>query len=126
MTWQHDAAARCCAVRNPSAHGHAQARETAYGDNLELMAKGVTLRKQTASLLGYPSWAHFVIERRMAGTPEAVTEFLGKIRDLAKDGASADREQLRQASLVGRLWRMRGMGCELSATRAARTERGGG
>ena len=39
------------------------ARETAYGDNLELMAEGVSLRKRIATLLGYESWAHFVPRR---------------------------------------------------------------
>jgi Zn-dependent oligopeptidase len=77
-----------------------QARESAYADNLELMAKGVNLRKQTAALLGYRSWAHFVIERRMAGTPETVVSFLEKIRSLATDGAAADLESLRQAKLA--------------------------
>ena len=61
------------------------------------MAEGVGLRKQTATLLGYKSWAHFVIESRMAGTPETVIEFLGKVRSLASDGAAADLEALRLA-----------------------------
>ena len=68
------------------------ARESAYGDNLELMAEGASLRKQTASLLGYASWAHFVIESRMAGTPETVVDFLGKVRSLAEKGAADDLE----------------------------------
>ena len=79
------------------AQGLLEARESAYGNNLDLVAKGVGFRKETAALLGYESWAHFVIERRMAGTPEVVTEFLAKIRDLAKDGAAADIETLRLA-----------------------------
>ena len=33
----------------------------------------------------------------MAGTPEAVTDFLAKIRALATDGAKADLEALRRA-----------------------------
>lgn len=74
-----------------------EARESAYENNLELMAEGVQLRKQTAMLLGYKSWSHYVIETRMAGTPETVTEFLEKIRNLAKGGAAADLETLRKA-----------------------------
>ena len=73
------------------------ARGSAYGNNLDLVAQGIGFRKQTAALLGYPSWAHFVIERRMAGTPETVTAFLGKMTELAKDGAAADIERLRKA-----------------------------
>lgn len=45
-------------------------RETAYGDNLSLVAEGVGYRKQIAALLGYTSWAHFVTETRMSGSPE--------------------------------------------------------
>lgn len=63
------------------------------------MAEGVQLRKKIATLLGYPSWAHFVTETRMAGSPETVTEFLGKIRSLATDGAKADLERLRLAKV---------------------------
>ena len=74
-----------------------EARESAYADNLELMAEGVRLRKQTAALLGFPSWAHYVIAPRMAGTPEAVVAFLGKIQALAEAGAKADLEKLRCA-----------------------------
>ena len=40
--------------------------------HLDLVAKGVGFRKETAALLGYEAWAHFVIESRMAGTPETV------------------------------------------------------
>ena len=36
----------------------------AYGDNLALVAEGAQLRKQTAALLGYGSWAHYVTEAR--------------------------------------------------------------
>ena len=77
-----------------------EARESAYGNNLELMAEGVALRKKTATLLGYPSWAHYVTETRMAGSPETVTDFLGKIRLLAKDGAAGDLEKLRLAKVA--------------------------
>jgi Zn-dependent oligopeptidase len=58
-------------------------RETAYGDNLSLVAEGVGYRKQIAAMLGYPSWSHFVTETRMSGSPEVVVEFMDKIRDLA-------------------------------------------
>lgn len=71
------------------------ARETAYGDNLELVAEGIQLRKQTAQLLGYPSWSHFVTSARMSGSPEKVTTFLGGIKDKALPGALADKERLR-------------------------------
>jgi Zn-dependent oligopeptidase len=59
----------------------------------------VGYRKEIAALLGYPSWSHFVTETRMSGSPEVVTEFMDKIRELAKGGAAADLETLRQAKL---------------------------
>ena len=61
-------------------------RETAYGNNLDLVAEGVGHRKATAALLGYPSWAHFVTETRMSGSPEVVVG-LGCTADLY-DGSS--------------------------------------
>mmetsp|Transcript_77206 Transcript_77206/g.136759 ORF Transcript_77206/g.136759 Transcript_77206/m.136759 type:complete len:722 (+) Transcript_77206:83-2248(+) len=71
------------------------ARDTAYANNLDLVAEGVQLRKKTAALLGYPSWAHFVTERRMSGSPDKITPFLQSIQDKAIPGATADRERLR-------------------------------
>lgn len=81
------------------------ARDSAYANNLELVAEGVGYRKATAALLGYKSWAHFVIESRMAGTPETVLAFLAKVKTLADEGAKADLEALRlakQSHLEGR------------------------
>ena len=43
--------------------------------------------------------AHFVTETRMSGSPEAVTEFMDKIRELAAGGAAEDLETLRQAKI---------------------------
>eukprot|EP01063_Lacrimia_lanifica_P030959 TRINITY_DN5016_c0_g2_i1.p1 TRINITY_DN5016_c0_g2~~TRINITY_DN5016_c0_g2_i1.p1 ORF type:complete len:685 (+),score=318.08 TRINITY_DN5016_c0_g2_i1:49-2103(+) len=72
------------------------ARETAYGNNLDLVAAGVQLRKKAAALLGYPSWAHYVTSDRMAGSPERVQEFLGGILEKAQGGALQDKERLRR------------------------------
>lgn len=75
------------------------ARECAYGNNLEHVARGVTLRKETAALLGYPSWAHYVTETRMSGSPEAVHGFMEQITELAQAGSKACLEELRQAKI---------------------------
>jgi len=72
------------------------ARESAYGNNLELVAKGVQLRKKAAKILGFDSWAHFVTKTRMSGSPEKVQEFLGGILSKAEAGGLADKERLRQ------------------------------
>ena len=62
-------------------------------------------RKQIATLLGYPSWAHYVTETRMSGSPEKVTDFMAGIQRMAGAGFKADMESLRaakQADLIQR------------------------
>ncbi len=73
----------------------ALARETAYGNNLDLVAEGVRLRAEIADVLGYPSYAHYVTEARMSGSPEIVGKFLHDIRSKATEGAKNDLERLR-------------------------------
>lgn len=72
-----------------------EARETAYGNNLDHVATGIQLRKQTAQLLGYESWAHFVTEQRMTGSPDVVTEFMESLHKQALPGAEADVAELK-------------------------------
>ena len=75
-----------------------QVREAeTYADNLELVAEGVALRKATADLLGYRSWAHYRLEDRMAGSPETVAAFTGKLQALAQSGLEKDLGTLRAA-----------------------------
>lgn len=45
-------------------------------DNRENIKRIVNLRQQRAALLGYPSHAHYVLEERMAKTPEKVQDLL--------------------------------------------------
>ena len=45
-------------------------------DNQENVLKIANLRFERANLLGYKTHAHFVLEERMAETPEKVHEFL--------------------------------------------------
>ena len=51
-------------------------------------------------MLGYESWAHKTIETRMAGTPEAVTAFMGKVSKMAAAGAEKDLASLRAAKVA--------------------------
>eukprot|EP00929_Paragymnodinium_shiwhaense_P111754 TRINITY_DN80040_c0_g1_i1.p1 TRINITY_DN80040_c0_g1~~TRINITY_DN80040_c0_g1_i1.p1 ORF type:complete len:716 (-),score=180.36 TRINITY_DN80040_c0_g1_i1:75-2222(-) len=78
----------------------ALARDCAYGNNLDLVAEGVQLRKKTAALLGYASWAHFVTETRMSGSPEKVQTFLDGILSKAMDGGKKAKERLRQLKVT--------------------------
>lgn len=72
------------------------AKDCAYGNNLDLVAEGIQLRLRTAKLLGYASWAHFVTETRMSGSPERIQTFLKGIHEKAVVGANADKERLRR------------------------------
>ena len=65
----------------------AEAREGsgAYGNNLDLVARGITIRKEIASLLGYDSWAEYICSQRMAGSYGAVDEFLSSLESKVKE-----------------------------------------
>ncbi|WP_412477110.1 M3 family metallopeptidase [Flavobacterium sp. TBRC 19031] len=59
-------------------------------DNQENVKNIVKLRHERAQLLGYESHAHFVLEERMAQTPEKVQSFLNDL--LAKAKSAAEKE----------------------------------
>jgi len=63
-------------------------------DNQENVLKIVNLRHERAVLLGYRSHAHFVLEERMAETPEKVNEFLNELLEKAKPAAQREFKQL--------------------------------
>ena len=48
-------------------------------DNKEIVKQIVALRAERAKLLGYPTYAHFVLEERMAKDPATVMAFLQKL-----------------------------------------------
>jgi peptidyl-dipeptidase Dcp len=48
-------------------------------DNKAIMAEIINLRIEKARLLGYESFAHYTLETRMAGTPEAVYDLLDQL-----------------------------------------------
>lgn len=52
-------------------------------DNKSLISRIISLRYQKAKLLGFTSYAHFVLDKVMAKTPEAVYTLLTKIWDPA-------------------------------------------
>lgn len=59
-------------------------------DNQANVLKIVNLRHERANLLGYPTHAHFVLEERMAETPEKVLEFLNELLEKAKPAAEKE------------------------------------
>ncbi len=59
-------------------------------DNQENVLKIATLRHERANLLGYQTHAHFVLEERMAETPEKVHAFLTELLEKAKPAAEKE------------------------------------
>lgn len=59
-------------------------------DNQENVLAIVRLRSERAQLLGYKTHAHFVLEERMAKTPEKVETFLNELLDKAKPAAERE------------------------------------
>ncbi len=64
-------------------------------NNQEIVLEIVDLRDKRAKLLGYKSHAHFVLENRMAKTPENVYSFFKTLYDTAQPKAKEDFEMLR-------------------------------
>jgi len=63
-------------------------------DNQENVLKIANLRHARATLLGYETHAHFVLEERMAETPEKVHAFLNELLEKAKPAAQKEFKQL--------------------------------
>ena len=65
-------------------------------DNRENVLKIAKLRHKKANLLGYPTFAHFKLEERMAETPEKVNEFIHELLQKAKPAAKNEFAELEQ------------------------------
>src|SRR5690554_4707319 len=63
-------------------------------DNQQNVLQIATLRHKRANLLGYKSHAHFVLEERMAETPEKVISFLNELLEKAKPAAKKEFDEL--------------------------------
>ncbi|PZO86658.1 MAG: peptidase M3 [Micavibrio aeruginosavorus] len=63
-------------------------------DNSENILKIVKLKDERAKLLGYKNHADYVLEHRMAKTPEAVMGFLNKLLAMYKPSAQKDLQTL--------------------------------
>lgn len=83
-------------ARRPEARRamYALVNRRALPDNAVLLAQILDLRREVARALGYPSYAHFVLEERMARSPEAVAGFLARLRARLTPKAAAERERL--------------------------------
>lgn len=76
------------------AHGGRAFRDAQ--DNEPLTKRIATLRHERAQLLGYGTHAHFVLEERMAETPERVSQFLERILEKAKPASDRDVAQVKE------------------------------
>jgi len=65
-------------------------------DNQDIILKEVNLKFQRANLLGYKTHAHYVLEQRMAESPDTVTSFLDKIYEVAMPVARQECDELRE------------------------------
>ena len=63
--------------------------------NPPLLKEAMDLRHEMASLFDLPSYAHFVIRRRMARSPEAVYKFLGEVKVAVTELERKELEELR-------------------------------
>ncbi|MFJ1377103.1 M3 family metallopeptidase [Capnocytophaga canimorsus] len=65
-------------------------------NNEETVLEIVKLREQRAKLLGYSNYAHFVLEERMAQSPEKVNIFLKDLLEKALPAAKRELEDLKK------------------------------
>lgn len=64
-------------------------------DNCEIIKKIISLRDERAKLLSYEHHADYVLEQRMAKTPDTVFDFLNTMLKTYKPAAEADLKTLR-------------------------------
>lgn len=64
-------------------------------DNQNLIKEIVKLRQEKAELLGYKNYADFVLEERMAQSPEKVFDFLNELLEKATPYAQKEIEELK-------------------------------
>jgi len=63
-------------------------------NNEDIVLKIANLRHTRANLLGYNTHAHFVLEERMAKTPQKVNDFLEELLEKAKPAAEKEFKEL--------------------------------
>ncbi|MDE0472760.1 MAG: M3 family metallopeptidase [Ekhidna sp.] len=61
-------------------------------DNKELVRQIVNRRLEKANLLGYETWADYILQERMLNTPEKVYGLLGKVWPAAIKAAAKERD----------------------------------
>lgn len=64
-------------------------------DNQKIVLKIIQLKAELASLLGYPSFAHYVLEQRMAKDPDKVSAFLADLLHKSLPKAKEEVEEIK-------------------------------
>ena len=64
-------------------------------NNVEICKRLINLRREIAQLLGYKTYADYVLKRRMASTPRNVYKLLNDLIDAYKPTALKEREELK-------------------------------
>jgi Zn-dependent oligopeptidase len=87
--------------RDRREHLEAAWLDRAHEANAPLLAEALELRRRAATLLGYPTWAHYRLEEKMAGAPEPVealyTSIIGPLRAKAAGELDPLAAELRAA-----------------------------
>jgi peptidyl-dipeptidase Dcp len=65
-------------------------------NNEETIRKIVNLRMERAKLLGYPNHASYVLEQRMAESPDKVKAFLAQLHEASRPGALKDLADVKE------------------------------
>ncbi|MFT5447776.1 MAG: oligopeptidase A [Gammaproteobacteria bacterium] len=94
MTYAHNAQLREQMYRAYVTRASDQGPDEARFDNSDLMKEILALRQEKAQLLGLDSYAHLSVQRKMAGSPQQVLEFLRDLAARARPVAEAERQQL--------------------------------
>ena len=81
--------------------------------NIALMDEMFRLRKELANLYGLPTYAHYALRRKMAGTPDAVNKFLAEVHAAVNDPQKAELAELTA-------WKAKATGRTLGETRLER------
>ncbi|HSK28058.1 MAG TPA: M3 family metallopeptidase [Jiangellales bacterium] len=68
--------------------------------NRPLLEEALGLRRRIAAALGYPTWAHYAIEVRMAATPERVQDLYERLLPAVQAAARREHEELRRVAGV--------------------------
>jgi peptidyl-dipeptidase Dcp len=65
-------------------------------DNQNIVLQIIQLKAELANLIGYPTFAHYVLEERMAEKPEKVQEFLNDLLSKSLPKAKAEVEEIKE------------------------------